>query len=119
MKDQAKPNVAQARRAKTNKSAWIILYQGCASANTSTLKKNQNQYPPKQVIIAPKCHNNVILEGVEDPAVGNENINKAYVIQKIIVPYIPSTWATLLLPLPSSEVVAISCATVFKITEVL
>ena len=49
-----------------------------------------------------------MLEGVEDPAVGNENINRADVIQKIIVPYIPRTWATLLLPLPSSAVVAMS-----------
>ena len=37
--DHAKPNVAQANNAKTNKSAFIILYQGCASADTSTLKK--------------------------------------------------------------------------------
>ena len=71
------------------------------------------------VINAPVCHNIVMLEGVEDPAVGNENINKADVIQKIIVPYIPNTCATLLFPLPNSAVVAISCATVFKITEVL
>ena len=49
----------------------------------------------------------------------SENINRADVIQKIIVPYIPSTCATLLLPLPSSAVVAMSCTTVFKITEVL
>jgi transketolase len=60
----------------------------------------------------------IIEAGVEEPAVGNKNINKAEVNQKIIVPYIPSTWATLLLPLPSSAVVAMSCATVFKITEV-
>ncbi len=39
MNDQAKPNVAQANKAKTNKSALIILYQGYASAKTSTLKK--------------------------------------------------------------------------------
>ena len=56
MYDQAKPNVAQANRAKTNKSALIILYQGCASEDTSTLRKNQNQYPPQQVKIAPACH---------------------------------------------------------------
>ena len=41
--------------AKTNKSAFMILYQGWASAETSTLNKNQNQYPPKQVNIAPAC----------------------------------------------------------------
>ena len=60
-----------------------------------------------------------MLDGVEEPAVGKENINKAEVIQKIIVPYIPNTWATLRFPRPNSAVVAISCATVFKITEVL
>ena len=60
-----------------------------------------------------------MLDGVEEPAVGKENISKADVTQKIIVPYIPSTCATRLLPLPNSAVVAISCATVFKITEVL
>jgi hypothetical protein len=65
--DHAKPNVAQASKARTNKSALIILYQGCASAETSTLKKNQNQYPPKQVKIAPKCHNAVKVEGVLIP----------------------------------------------------
>ena len=65
--DQAKPNVAQANNAKTNKSAFIILYQGCASAETSTLKKNQNQYPPKQVKIAPICHNAVNIDGVSIP----------------------------------------------------
>ena len=53
--DQANPKVAQASKDKTNKSAVIILYQGCASADTSTLKKNQTQYPPKHVIIAPTC----------------------------------------------------------------
>ena len=68
MYDHAKPNVAQANNANTNKSALIILYQGCASAKTSTLRKNQNQYPPKQVKIAPTCHNVVILEGVSIPA---------------------------------------------------
>ena len=57
MYDQAKPNVAHANNAKTNKSALIILYPGWASADTSTLKKNQNQYPPIQVSIAPTCHN--------------------------------------------------------------
>ena len=36
----------------------------------------------------------------------------------MIVPYIPNTCATLLLPLPNSAVVAISCATVFERTEV-
>ena len=36
----------------------MILYQGWASADTSTLKKNQNQYPPKQVNIAPACQIN-------------------------------------------------------------
>ena len=36
-------------------SAFIILYQGCASAETSTLKKNQNQFPPMHVNIAPPC----------------------------------------------------------------
>ena len=66
--DQAKPNVAQANNAKTNKSALIILYQGCASAETSTLKKNQNQYPPRQVKIAPMCHKAVKVEGVSIPA---------------------------------------------------
>ena len=30
-------------KAKTNKSAWISLNTECASAETSTLKKNQNQ----------------------------------------------------------------------------
>ena len=38
--DQAKPKVAQANNAKTNKSALIILYHGWASVETSTLKKN-------------------------------------------------------------------------------
>ena len=56
MYDQAKPKVEQANKANTNKSALIILYQGWASAETSTLKKNQNQYPPTQVNIAPTCH---------------------------------------------------------------
>ena len=65
--DQAKPNVAHANSANTNKSALIIQYQGWASANTSTLKKNQNQYPPKQVKIAPTCHNTVMLGGVCTP----------------------------------------------------
>ena len=65
--DHAKPNVAQANRAKTNKSALIILYQGCASAETSTLKKNQNQYPPKQVKIAPMCHKAVKVDGDSIP----------------------------------------------------
>ena len=41
--DHAKPKVAHANNASTNKSAFMILYQGCASAETSTLKKNQNQ----------------------------------------------------------------------------
>ena len=41
--DHANPKIAQANNAKTNKSAVIILYQGCASAHTTTLKKNQNQ----------------------------------------------------------------------------
>ena len=67
MYDQAKPNVEQAKRAKTNKSALIILYQGCASADTSTLKKNQNQYPPMQVKIAPMCHKAVKVDGVSAP----------------------------------------------------
>ena len=62
--DQSKPNVAQANRAKTNKSALIILYQGWASADTSTLKKNQNQYPPTHVNIAPTCH--IMDQIVED-----------------------------------------------------
>ena len=31
----------------------------------------------------------------------------------------PKTWANLLFPQPSSDVVAMSCATVFKITAVL
>ena len=48
--------VAAANNDKTNKSALIILFHGFASAETSTLKKNQNQYPPKQVIRAPTCH---------------------------------------------------------------
>ena len=52
-----KAKVEQANKARTNKSALIILYQGCASAETSTLKKNQNQNPPTHVSIAPKCHN--------------------------------------------------------------
>ena len=65
--DHAKPNVAQANNAKTNKSALIILYQGCASAETSTLKKNQNQYPPRQVKIAPICHKAVRVDGVSIP----------------------------------------------------
>ena len=55
--DQARPKVEHANNARTNKSALIILYQGWASADTSTLKKNQNQYPPTQVNIAPICHN--------------------------------------------------------------
>ena len=55
MNDQANPKVEHASNAKTNKSALIILYQGWASAQTSTLKKNQNQYPPKHVNIAPTC----------------------------------------------------------------
>ncbi len=42
MNDQANPKVEHASNAKTNKSAFIILYQGWASAETSTLKKNQN-----------------------------------------------------------------------------
>ena len=67
MYDQAKPNVAQANRAKTNKSALIILYHGFASAETSTLRKNQNQYPPKQVKIAPMCHKAVKVDGVSMP----------------------------------------------------
>ena len=41
--DQAKPKVEHASKAKTNKSALMILYQGWAYADTSTLKKNQNQ----------------------------------------------------------------------------
>ena len=56
MYDHAKPKVAQANKANTNKSALIFLYQGCASAETSTLKKNQNQNPPTHVSIAPTCH---------------------------------------------------------------
>ena len=55
MNDQANPKVEHASNAKTNKSAFIILYQGWASAETSTLKKNQNQYPPQHVNIAPAC----------------------------------------------------------------
>ena len=54
--DQIKPKVAEARRAKTNRSAIIILKTEFASAATSTLKNSQNQYPPKHVIIAPICH---------------------------------------------------------------
>ena len=45
----------QVKSARTNKSAVIILKTEFASAATSTLKKSQNQYPPKQVIIAPTC----------------------------------------------------------------
>ena len=37
--DQAKPNVDDSTRAKTNKSAFMILKTECASADTSTLKK--------------------------------------------------------------------------------
>ena len=58
MKDHANPKVEHASKAKTNKSALMILYQGWASADTSTLKKNQNHYPPKQVNIAPACQIN-------------------------------------------------------------
>ena len=41
--DQAKPNVDDNTKAKTNKSAFMILKTEWASADTSTLKKNQNQ----------------------------------------------------------------------------
>ena len=37
----------------------------------------------------------------------------------MIVPYIPSRWAALLFPAPSSEVVAISLTIVFEITDIL
>ena len=40
---------------KTNRSALTIRFHGFASAETSTLKKNQNQYPPRHVMIAPIC----------------------------------------------------------------
>ena len=47
----------------------MILYQGCASAETSTLKKNQNQYPPTQVNTAPTCHiiDQVFEDGLFEP----------------------------------------------------
>ena len=68
MYDQAKPKVAQAKSAKTNKSALIILYQGCASAETSTLKKNQNQYHPRQVSIARTCQSIDQISELDLPA---------------------------------------------------
>ena len=55
-KDHTRAKVEVMISANTNKSAWMMRYQGKASAETSTLKKNQNQYPPRQVINAPKCH---------------------------------------------------------------
>ena len=55
VKDQARAKVELVTKASTNKSANTILYHLCASAATSTLMVNQNQYPPTQVIKAPKC----------------------------------------------------------------
>ena len=67
--DQIKPNKEDAISASTNRSAWTILYQGWASEYTSTLKKNQNQDPPKTVINAPTCqitgHTDGVLEDGE------------------------------------------------------
>ena len=116
--DHARPNVDESTKAKTNKSALIILNTECASAETSTLKKNQNQYAPMQVKIAPTCQIIGHIDGVT--AVGEEypNIITPEPIQNKIVPYIPNTCATLLLPKPNSDVVPISWTTVFEIIAV-
>ena len=63
------------------------------------------------------CHPAVMYEGAVEPSVYLK-IKDTEAIQNKIVPYIPSTCANLLLPIPSSEVVAISWATVLKITAV-
>ena len=42
----------------------MILKSEWASADTSTLKKNQNQYAPRQVKIAPACQMIGHIDGV-------------------------------------------------------
>ena len=63
-KDHKRAKVEVMTSERTNKSAWIIRYHGWASAETSTLRKNQNQYPPKHVIIAPTCQRIGYIIGV-------------------------------------------------------
>ena len=55
-----------ASKASTKRSAVMILNTELASAATSTLKNNQNHYPPKHVIIAPTCQRIGQIAGVSD-----------------------------------------------------
>ena len=65
-KDHNNPKVDVATNAKTKRSAITTRFHGLPSDLTSTLRKNQNQYPPRQVINAPICHKTGYKIGVAD-----------------------------------------------------
>jgi hypothetical protein len=87
------------------------------SAATSTLIKNQNQYPPRQSIAAPKCHINGQIVGVIELGAEYEKIMTAVAITNKTKPYMVRRCASLLLVLQNSEEVSTSLVAVLKAKE--
>src|SRR5438067_1411109 len=71
--DQTSASVVFASSERMNRSARVMRKGGLPSAATSTLRKNQNQYPPTQTIRAPTCQRTGKRAGVGISDVGYQN----------------------------------------------